>query len=46
MAKYDYTKLAKKKKIAEAKKYFNKQKEYYKEPLESSGTSVPEVELE
>jgi len=39
-------KLAKKKKIAEAKKYFNKQKEYYKEPLESSGTSVPEVELE
>tara|TARA_R100001443_G_scaffold114434_1_gene130438 strand:+ start:534 stop:1655 length:1122 start_codon:yes stop_codon:yes gene_type:complete len=39
-------KLAKKKKIAQAKKYFNKQKEYYKEPLESSTASIPESELE
>ena len=39
-------KLAKKKKIAQAKKYFNKQKEYYKEPLESSTASIPEGELE
>ena len=38
--------LAKKKKVAEAKKYFNKQKEYYKEPLESSTASVPEGDLE
>tara|TARA_R100000664_G_C2757346_1_gene145538 strand:+ start:2869 stop:3990 length:1122 start_codon:yes stop_codon:yes gene_type:complete len=39
-------KLAKKKKIAQAKKHFKKQKEYYKEPLESSTASIPEVELE
>jgi hypothetical protein len=39
-------KLAKKKKIAQAKKHFNKQKEYYKEPLESSTASIPEGELE
>lgn len=39
-------KLAKKKAIVEAKKFFNEQKEAYKIPLESRGVGVPEAELE
>jgi hypothetical protein len=39
-------KIAKKKVIAEAKKYFNTQKEKYKMPLESSGLSVSAEEKE
>lgn len=37
-------KLAKKKILAEAKSYFNSQKEKYKMPLETSGTSISEEE--
>lgn len=37
-------KLAKKKILAEAKNYFNSQKEKYKMPLETSGTSISEEE--
>jgi hypothetical protein len=39
-------KLAKKKAIVEAKKFFNEQKEMYKIPLESRGVGLPEAELE
>lgn len=39
-------KIAKKKAVAEAKKYFNTQKEKYKMPLESSGLSVSNEERE
>ena len=39
-------KIAKKKVVAEAKKYFNTQKEKYKMPLESSGLSVSNEEKE
>jgi len=39
-------KIAKKKVVAEAKKYFNTQKEKYKMPLESSGLSVSNEERE
>jgi hypothetical protein len=39
-------KIATKKMVAEAKKYFNTQKEKYKMPLESSGTSVSSEEKE
>jgi hypothetical protein len=39
-------KLEKKKKIAEAKKYFNSQKEKYKVPLESSTASIDPKEKE
>lgn len=37
-------KIARKKAVAEAKKFFNEQKEKYKVPLESSGSSIPEAE--
>ncbi len=40
------TKLAKKKTIAKAKKYFNEQKEMYKQPLESSPVATSESENE
>ena len=40
------TKIAKKKIVAEAKKYFNSQKEKYKMPLESSGGFVSNDEKE
>ena len=39
------TKLAKKRKIAEAKKYFKQQKEYFKQPLESSTAAIPDEDL-
>lgn len=39
-------KIAKKKAVAEAKKYFNTQKEKYKMPLESSGLSISQQEKE
>jgi len=39
-------KLAKKKTIAKAKKYFNEQKEMYKQPLESSPVATSESENE
>jgi hypothetical protein len=39
-------KLAKKKIIGEAKKYFNQQKEKYKMPLESSTAGIPDEEKE
>lgn len=39
-------KIAKKKAIAEAKKYFNSQKEKYKMPLESSSAFIPDEEKE
>lgn len=39
-------KLAKKKIIGEAKKYFNQQKEKYKMPLESSVAGIPDEEKE
>lgn len=39
-------KIAKKKIVAEAKKFFNEQKEKYKVPLESSSGFVPEAERE
>jgi hypothetical protein len=39
-------KLAKKKAVAEAKKFFNQQKEQYKMPLESSATSVSNEDRE
>jgi len=39
-------KIAKKKIVAEAKKFFNEQKEKYKVPLESSAAFVPEGEKE
>ena len=39
-------KIAKKKALAEAKKFFNEQKEKYKLPLESSGAGVSESEKE
>ena len=40
------TKIARKKAIAEAKKFFNEQKEMYKVPLESRTNFVPEEEKE
>jgi hypothetical protein len=39
-------KLAKKKAISKAKKFFNQQKETYKKPLESRQASVPDEDLE
>jgi hypothetical protein len=39
-------KLAKKKAIVEAKKFFNEQKEMYKIPLESRGVGIPDAEME
>ena len=39
-------KLAKKKMLSKAKKHFEKQKEYYKQPLESSGSLTSEQEEE
>ena len=39
-------KLAKKKAIVEAKKFFNEQKEMYKIPLESRGVGIPDAERE
>jgi hypothetical protein len=39
-------KIAKKKVVAEAKKFFNEQKEKYKMPLESSSAFLPESEKE
>jgi len=39
-------KIAKKKAVAEAKKFFNQQKEQYKLPLESSVSAVPDEEKE
>ena len=39
-------KLAKKKTIAKAKKFFNEQKELYKQPLESSTAANPQVQEE
>ena len=39
-------KIAKKKVLAEAKKYFNAQKEQYKMPLESSSAFIPDGEKE
>lgn len=39
-------KIAKKKAVAEAKKYFNSQKEKYKMPLESSAAFIPDEEKE
>ena len=39
-------KIARKKAVAEAKKFFNEQKEKYKLPLESSGAGVSESEKE
>jgi hypothetical protein len=39
-------KIAKKKAIAKAKDYFNSQKEKYKQPLESRGSAIPDVEKE
>tara|TARA_R110001592_G_scaffold60572_2_gene184405 strand:- start:8667 stop:9716 length:1050 start_codon:yes stop_codon:yes gene_type:complete len=39
-------KLAKKKLLSKAKKHFEKAKEYYKQPLESSGSLTPEQEEE
>ncbi len=40
------SKLAKKKTIVKAKKFFNEQKEMYKEPLESSTASISEQQRE
>ena len=40
------TKIAKKKVIGEAKKYFNQQKEQYSVPIESIGVGVPDEEKE
>lgn len=45
-SKIKKVKIAKKKIIAEAKKYFNDQKEKYKMPLESSSVGIPELEKE
>lgn len=39
-------KVAKKKAVAQAKKFFNSQKEEYAKPLESSGAGIPEGEKE
>lgn len=39
-------KIAKKKAVAEAKKFFNEQKEKYKLPLESSTVGLPNAEIE
>jgi hypothetical protein len=39
-------KIAKKKVIAKAKEHFNSQKEKYKQPLESSGSAIPNAEKE
>jgi len=38
--------IAKKKELAKAKKFFEDQKEQYKSPLESSGSSVPDEDRE
>lgn len=39
-------KIAMKRELAKAKKFFNDQKEQYKVPIESKGSSVPESEVE
>ena len=45
-SKIKKVKIAKKKVVAEAKKFFNEQKEKYKLPLESSGIGISEGEKE
>ena len=45
-SKVKKTKIAKKKAVAEAKRFFNEQKEKYKLPLESSTAAIPDVEKE
>jgi hypothetical protein len=45
-SKVKKVKIAKKKAVAEAKKYFNSQKETYKVPLESRGSGVSKEEME
>jgi len=45
-SKVKKTKIAKKKAVAEAKSFFNEQKEKYKLPLESSTAAIPDVEKE
>jgi len=45
-SKIKKTKIAKKKAIAEAKKFFNTQKEVYKKPLESSAANISKEERE
>jgi hypothetical protein len=45
-SKIKKVKIAKKKVVAEAKKFFNEQKEKYKLPLESSGIGISESEKE
>jgi len=45
-SKIKHVKIARKKAIAEAKKYFNSQKEKYKFPLESSGMGLSQEEKE
>jgi rubrerythrin len=45
-SKVKKTKIARKKAIAEAKDYFNSQKEKYKLPLESSGSAISNAEKE
>lgn len=45
-SKIKKVKVAKKKALAEAKKYFNTQKEKYKAPLESRSVSLPDEERE
>lgn len=45
-SKIKKTKIAKKKAIAEAKKFFNTQKEIYKKPLESSAANISKEERE
>lgn len=45
-SKIKKVKIARKKAVAEAKKFFNTQKEKYKMPLESSQAGIPKEELE
>jgi len=45
-SKIKKVKIAKKKIVAEAKKFFNEQKEKYKMPLESSTAGIPDVDKE
>lgn len=45
-SKIKKVKIARKKAVAEAKKFFNEQKEKYKLPLESSGAGISESEKE
>lgn len=45
-SKIKKVKIARKKAVAEAKRFFNTQKEKYKMPLESSSAGIPKEELE